>query len=191
MKAHTITFSAASVLLISFVAIGVFKIGLVAALTDATSTLTGTTTGPALSGVESTSTTPVVAAGTTTAATSSAAAPAVDNATSTAASSTSQGQGQSQSQGASAAKAKPTLKLVHVAGSKYIDYFTDGTTTYSFPGDSTIDANLSKSNAAIPFHNGLTWVSTKGMEAYDTTSGDLEPGTYAQEADGVLHCQCL
>ena len=43
---------------------------------------------------------------------------------------------------------------------------------------------MNKSNAAIPFHNGLTWVSTKGMEAYDTTSGDLEPGTYAQEADG-------
>ena len=43
---------------------------------------------------------------------------------------------------------------------------------------------MNKPNAAIPFHAGLTWVSTKGMEAYDTTSGDLEAGTYAQEADG-------
>src|SRR5271157_3733692 len=100
MKTTTITFSAASVLLISIVALGVFKIGLAAALTDATSTFTGTTTAPALSSVENASTTPVVAAGTPTEATSStvAVAPAVDNATSTAASSTSQGQGQSQSQ---------------------------------------------------------------------------------------------
>ena len=36
----------------------------------------------------------------------------------------------------------------------------------------------------MPTHAGLTWVSSKGMEAYDTASGDLEPATYAQEADG-------
>ena len=35
-----------------------------------------------------------------------------------------------------------------------------------------------------PTHAGLTWVSSKAMEAYDTASGDLEAGTYAQESDG-------
>ena len=67
-----------------------------------------------------------------------------DTLTSTAASSTSQGQGQSQSQGASGAKGKPTLKLVRVVGSKYVDFFTDGTTILSFAGDPSIDANLNK-----------------------------------------------
>jgi len=36
----------------------------------------------------------------------------------------------------------------------------------------------------MPTHAGLVWVSSKGMEAYDTASGDLEAGTYAQEANG-------
>ena len=79
---------------------------------------------------------------------------------------------------------KPTLKLVHVVGSKYIDYFTDGTKTYSFPGNPDIDSNLNKPNAPIPTHGNLTWVSTSGMDAYDTPSGDLEVGDYAQESDG-------
>ena len=73
---------------------------------------------------------------------------------------------------------------MHVVGSKYVDFFTDGTTIFSFPGDPSIDANLNKPNAPIPTHAGLTWVSTKAMEAYDTPSGDLESGTYAQEANG-------
>ena len=79
---------------------------------------------------------------------------------------------------------KSSLKLVHVVGTKYVDYFTDGTKTYSFAGDPKVDANLNKPNAPIPSHSGLTWVSTSGMEAYDTPSGDLESGDYAQEADG-------
>jgi hypothetical protein len=36
---------------------------------------------------------------------------------------------------------KPTLKLVHLVGTKYIDYFTDGTKTYSFLGDPSVDDN--------------------------------------------------
>jgi hypothetical protein len=67
---------------------------------------------------------------------------------------------------------------------KYIDYFTDGTKTYPFPGNPDIDSNLNKPNAPIPSHSGLTWVSTSGMDAYDTASGDLEVGDYAQESDG-------
>ena len=74
-------------------------------------------------------------------------------------------------------KNKPALKRVHVVGSKYIDFFTDGTTTYSFPGDPLLDGNLNKPDASIPTHAGLTWVSSKAMEAYDTATGDLEPGT--------------
>jgi hypothetical protein len=91
---------------------------------------------------------------------------------------------QSQVQSQPSSGAKPALKLVHVVGSKYIDYFTDGTKTYSFPGNPDIDSNLNKPNAPIPSHGNLTWVSTSGMDAYDTPSGDLEVGDYAQEADG-------
>jgi hypothetical protein len=79
---------------------------------------------------------------------------------------------------------KPTLKLVHLVGTKYIDYFTDGTKTYSFPGNPDIDSNLNKPNAPIPSHGNLKWVSTSGMDAYDTPSGDLEISDYAQESDG-------
>jgi hypothetical protein len=91
---------------------------------------------------------------------------------------------QSQAQSQPSNGAKPTLKLVHIVGTKYIDYFTDGTKTYSFPGNPDIDSNLNKPNAPIPTHGNLQWVSTSGMEAYDTPSGDLEVGDYAQEADG-------
>jgi hypothetical protein len=77
-----------------------------------------------------------------------------------------------------------SLKLVHMIGSKYVDYFTDGKKTYSFPGNPDIDSNLNKPNAPIPTHGNLQWVSTTGMEAYDTPSGDLESGDYAQESDG-------
>ena len=72
----------------------------------------------------------------------------------------------------------------HVVGTKYVDYFTDGTKTYSFPGDPKVDGNLNRPNAPIPTHGNLKWVSTSGMEDYDTPSGDLEVGDYAQEADG-------
>jgi hypothetical protein len=70
---------------------------------------------------------------------------------------------------------------VHIIGTKYIDYFTDGT---SYPGDPDIDANLSKPNAPIPTHNGLTWDRTTSQYLYDTPSGDLEMGNYALQADG-------
>ena len=37
------------------------------------------------------------------------------------------------------------LTLVHIIGTKYIDYFTDGTKTYTFPGDPEIHAHRSSS----------------------------------------------
>jgi hypothetical protein len=73
----------------------------------------------------------------------------------------------------------PGLTEVHIIGTKYIDYFTDGTTTVSFPGDPQIDANFDKPDAPIPTHEGLTWVHTTGQYLYDTPSGDLEEGEYA------------
>jgi hypothetical protein len=168
MKTTTIAFSAASILLISLVIIGTFKTGIVAALTatttDATSTASDTTTASTSSA--SASTTPTTDANST-----SVAPPA-------------QTQTPDQSQAQSPSSGKPTLKLVHVVGTKFIDYFTDGTKTYSFPGNPDIDSNLNKPNAPIPTHGNLTWVSTSGMDAYGTPSGDLESGDYAQEADG-------
>jgi hypothetical protein len=71
------------------------------------------------------------------------------------------------------------LTEVHINGTKYIDYFSDGTTMSAYPGDPTIDSNLDKPNAPIPTHEGMTWVHTTGQPLYDTPSGDLELGDYA------------
>jgi hypothetical protein len=76
------------------------------------------------------------------------------------------------------------FSLVHIIGTKYTDYFTDGTTETSYPGDPTIDANLGKRDAPIPTHEGLTWVHTTGQNLYDTPSGDLEVGNYAVQTNG-------
>ena len=169
MKTTTIAFSAASVLVISLIIIGTFKTGIVSALSataaDATSTASDTTTA---------STSP----------TSASSTPPATDASSTPATPPAQTQTPDQSQAQSQSPSKPTFKFVHVVGTKYIDYFTDGTKTYSFPGNPDIDSNLNKPNAPIPSHGNLKWVSTSGMEAYDTPSGDLESGDYAQESDG-------
>jgi hypothetical protein len=76
------------------------------------------------------------------------------------------------------------LTEVHIIGTKYIDYFTDGTTTVSFPGDPDIDSHFSEPDAPIPTHEGLTWVNTTGQPLYDTASGDLEVGQYAVQSKG-------
>jgi hypothetical protein len=78
------------------------------------------------------------------------------------------------------------LTEVHIIGTKYIDYFTDGTTVTSYPGDPAIDSHFSEPNAPIPAHEGLTWVHTVGQPLYDTPSGDLEVGDYAVQSDGSL-----
>ena len=169
MKNSVIAFSAASVLVISLIVIGTFKTGIVSALTatttDATSTVLDTTTA-------------------STSSTSASSTPPATDASSTPATLPAQTQALAQSQAQSPSSGMSSLKLVHVVGTKYIDYFTDGTKTYSFPGNPDINSNLNKPNAPIPTHGNLQWVSTSGMEAYDTPSGDLESGDYAQEADG-------
>src|SRR4030095_762842 len=71
------------------------------------------------------------------------------------------------------------LTEVHIIGTKYIDYFTDGTTITSYPGDPEIHAHIAEPNAPIPTHEGLTWVHSVGNYLYDTESGDLEEGQYA------------
>jgi len=77
------------------------------------------------------------------------------------------------------------LTEVHIIGKKYIDYFTDGTTVTSYPGDPEIDSHLAEKDAPIPTHKGLTWKYTiGGGYIYDTASGDLEVGQYAVEPNG-------
>jgi hypothetical protein len=171
MKNNVIAFSAASILLTSLIIIGTFKTGIVSALSATTTDATTTESAPT--------------AETTSSATADSATPTTDaSSTSVAPPAQTQTPDQSQAQSQPSNGAKPSLKLVHVVGTKYIDYFTDGTKTYSFPGNPDIDSNLNKPDAPIPTHGNLAWVSTSGMEAYDTPSGDLESGDYAQEADG-------
>jgi hypothetical protein len=76
------------------------------------------------------------------------------------------------------------LTLAHIIGTKYVDYFTDGATTTSYPGDADIDSHLGEEDAPIPTHAGLTWVHTTGQYLYDTPSGDLDVGDYALQSDG-------
>jgi hypothetical protein len=71
------------------------------------------------------------------------------------------------------------LTEVHIIGTKYIDYFTDGTTVTEYPGDPNVDSHLSEKDAPIPVHDGLKWDHTIGRFLYDTPSGDLEVGDYA------------
>jgi hypothetical protein len=76
------------------------------------------------------------------------------------------------------------LAKVHIIGTKYTDYFTDGKTITAFPGDPKIDSHFDVPNAAIPTHEALTWDHTSGGYLYDTTSGDLEVGEYAAQPNG-------
>jgi len=80
----------------------------------------------------------------------------------------------------------PGLTEVHIIGTKYIDYFIDGTTTTSYPGDPAIDDHFHEPNAPIPTHDGLVWVHTTGQPLYDTPSGDLEVDDYAVRANGSI-----
>jgi hypothetical protein len=73
------------------------------------------------------------------------------------------------------------LTLVHTAGTKYVDYCTDGTTITAYPGDPAVDANFDKPDAPTPkCPEGQNWDHTSALPGYDTPSGDLEIGDYAQ-----------
>ena len=86
----------------------------------------------------------------------------------------------------SPATAPSSLKLVHIIGTKYVDYCTDGTKVTAYPGDPAIDAHFNVPDAPTPkCPAGQKWDHTSGMDKYDTASGDLDVGNYAQQNDGT------
>jgi hypothetical protein len=156
----------------------VFEIRLASAQVDASSSLpltADTTTVPQILGT-STSTAPTGNDASSTAASTSA---GDTSSTTTVATST------PESPAAAVQQPPQGLTEVHIVGTKYTDYFTDGTTTTSYPGDPAIDDNLNKPDAPIPSHGGLTWVHTTGGYLYDTPSGDLDVGDYALQPNGT------
>jgi hypothetical protein len=167
MKTNAASFSVLGTLVLAaFLIIGILKIQQVNAQVDASSTDAVV--------ASSTDTTPVADATTsTTADTTTDATATVPTDTSTAAASDSV-----------TPTAPQGLTEVHIIGTKYVDYFTDGTTITSYPGDPAIDSNFDKPNAPIPTHEGLTWDHTTGGYKYDTPSGDLEGGDYAVQPNG-------
>jgi hypothetical protein len=174
MKTNIIAFSGIGLLVLLALAFAsIFEIRLASAQVDATSSppIDSTTTLPTLQA--STSSTPIEDAASSTPATM----PPNESASTTVATS-------SPSTSAPTMEPPPQgLTLVHIVGTKYTDYFTDGTSTVSFPGDPAIDSHFSEPNAPIPTHEGLTWVHTTGGYLYNTPSGDLEVGDYAVQPD--------
>src|SRR5215831_8796416 len=191
MKANIITFAGTGALVVALV-FGLAIVRPVLAQVAATSTTAAASSTSVAAAVSvGTSTTDTVVASST----PPTSAPVDSSATSTTASSTpadsSSGQGKAHASAEGVAHGKPPtdapppgLALVHIIGTRYIDYFTDGTTTIAVPGDPTVDGNLDKPNAPTPTHMGMTWVHTTGENLYDTPSGDLEVGDYALQADG-------
>ena len=145
--------------LVAVIVVGVLKIPLAAAQVDATSSLTtekfSTSTETTSTDIDTIGTAP-----SDTTSISSSSTPATES-------------------------APQDLTLVHIIGTKYIDYFTDGTKTYTFPGDPEIHAHIAEKDAPIPTHEGLTWVHSTGQYLYDTASGDLEVGQYALQPNGT------
>lgn len=81
-------------------------------------------------------------------------------------------------------------RKARIAGTKYVDYCTNGQELVALPGDPEIDANLNKPDAPTPkCPEGMTWDHTSGMDEYDTETGELEIGAYAKQADGsyIVH----
>src|SRR5215472_12896558 len=171
MRTNIITFAGAIALIVTL-AIGFAIVRPVLAQVAATSTTAAaSSTSVAATVSAGTSTTDTVVASST----PPASAPVDSSATSTtptptSSDTTSGAQGKAHANGARAAGNKPPtdspppgLTLVHIIGAKYIDYFTDGSTTIAVPGDPTVDGNLDKPNASTPTHAGMTWVHTTGQ----------------------------
>jgi hypothetical protein len=180
MKSNRIAFTVISLVTLLAFAPLAFKIQLVAAQTDASSSTTTSDLPPS-------TTTATDTAGTTDTTTPST--PAVDQASTSAPTATT-----------ATAPAPPlpapvqatsvSLTLVHMAGTKYVDYCTDGSKVTAYPGDAAIDAHFDVPNAPTPkCPGGQTWDHTSGTYAYDTQSGDLGVNQYAQLSDGsyVVH----
>jgi hypothetical protein len=194
MKTNTASLSLLGTLVLStLLVVGILKIQHVYAQVDATSSdaVAASSTDAAPVADASTSTTPDTAENT------EATAPADATDTAPAADATTVGDAPagttptvSDDAATTSASVAPTepppqgLAEVHIIGTKYTDYFTDGTTITSYPGDPAIDSHFSEPNAPIPTHEGLTWLHTAGEYLYDTPSGDLEVGDYAVQANG-------
>ena len=184
----TTTVAAAGIGSLVFVAAGfasVFEIRLASAQVDATSSPSVT--------ADASSTPPIPDTSTTTSIESSTASTQASEAPSTApdATTTSQGRGTEVVENDIAASVTPIgppppggLHLVHIIGTKYTDYFTDGSTTVAYRRDPATDPNFDKPDA-IRAPEGMSWVHTTGTWLYDTPSGDLELGDYALQPSGT------
>jgi hypothetical protein len=160
MKINIIAFAGLGLLvLFALSLVSIFEVRLASAQVDATSSTpssTDATTTP-LVFQASTSSTPIVNAASST----PAVTPANESASTTVVTSSS-------STSTPGIEPPPQgLTEVHIIGTKYIDYFTDGSTTFAFPGDPAIDSHFNVPNAQIPTHEGLTWVHTTGQHLYD------------------------
>ncbi len=159
MNTHRITFVAIALVAIAAFAASMLKIELAQALADATSSTTTVQT-------------------TDSAATTSTAT--------TSATTTAQPSSDTTPQSPAPAASPTPLTVVHIIGTKYIDYCTDGTKVTAYPGDPTIDSHFNVPDAPTPkCPSGQKWDHTSGMNEYDTTSGDLEVGDYARQTNGT------
>jgi hypothetical protein len=183
MKTNTVSFSVFGVLVITaLLVIGILKIQQAYAQVDATSSDIVATSSDSTNPITD-ATTPLVLGESTSTAPSADAAPSSTESTPT---DTSPSAAATPSVSVAPSEPPPQgLTLVHIIGTKYIDYFTDGTSVTSYPGDPDIDAHLSEKDAPIPTHTGLTWDHTTGQYLYDTPSGDLEVGDYATQPNGT------
>jgi hypothetical protein len=197
MKIHIVTFAGISVLvLFALVLASIFEIRLASAQADATSSPAISITTP-IALVASTSTALLAAvASSTPAATATSTMPAITSTqlamTADASSASDVTTSTTSASASTTAVSTPIvepppkgLAKVHIIGTKYTDYFTDGKSVTTFPGDPAIDSNFDKPDAPIPTHAGLTWDHTSGGYLYDTPSGDLEVGDYAAQPNGA------
>jgi hypothetical protein len=177
MKPNIITFAGVGFLVLSAVVfVSIFEIKLASAQVDASSSIPVTT--------DTATTSQVLITSTSTARTQDDMPPSTS--LSDASSSETIATSTSASPAPTVEQPPKGLTEVHIIGTKYVDYFTDGTTVTSYPGDPTIDAHLAEPDAPIPTHEGLTWDQTMGYNLYDTSSGDLEVGDYAVRSDGSI-----
>jgi hypothetical protein len=190
MKLSAIAFAGCSVLIVSVLVVGFIVVKPALAQVDATSTEIVATSSeevptedlsPSSSGSES----PQAAGASTSTPEQDTEAPQPKTATDASGEATSPQSAETSSSSLAAPETPPQgLTEVNIIGTKYVDYFTDGVQTYSFPGDPEIHAHIAEKDAPIPSRPGLTWVHSTGQYLYDTVSGELEEGQYAVQANG-------
>jgi len=80
-----------------------------------------------------------------------------------------------------------SLTKVNVVGTKYVLYFRipDGSEIITEVSKSDYEA-LAKKNPAVPTNPGGVFVRGEARACFDTVSGDIEEGQYAQIGQGYL-----